>query len=283
MSERKTQTEYFHELKGFRTYLIRERREENTVESYMFTMWNFFSQYDEINERNLKLFKLDLMERRSPRTVNLRIAAVNQYLKFTNRDYMKLSGVSIQGKSFLQNVISTADYMFLKNSLLEDGDMDGYFTIWLLGATGARVSEIVRLKVEHVQSGIFEVYGKGNKMRNIYIPKALKYALLKWLWEQKRDKGYLFAGAAAGKNGGHITTRAIYERLQVVGRRYDIDKRVMHPHAFRHFFGKNFIINYPDISLLSDLMGHSNIETTRIYTRRSAEEQLGIVNKVVTW
>ncbi|GHU60666.1 hypothetical protein AGMMS49975_29730 [Clostridia bacterium] len=114
---------------------------------------------------------------------------------------MKLSGVSIQGKSFLQNVISTADYMFLKNSLLEDGDMNGYFTIWLLGATGTRVSEIVRLKVEHVQSGIFEVYGKGNKMRNIYIPKALKYALLKWLWEQKRD----------------ITTRAIYERLQVVG------------------------------------------------------------------
>ncbi|GHU60668.1 hypothetical protein AGMMS49975_29740 [Clostridia bacterium] len=64
MSERKTQTECFHELKGFRTYLVRERREENTVESYMFTMWNFFSQYDEINERNLKLFKLDLMERR---------------------------------------------------------------------------------------------------------------------------------------------------------------------------------------------------------------------------
>ena len=65
--------------------------------------------------------------------------------------------------------------------------------------------------------------------------------------------------------------------------RYCLDERVVYPHSFRHRFAKNFIESCGDISLLSDLLGHESIETTRIYLRRSSSEQKAIVNKVVDW
>ena len=71
--------------------------------------------------------------------------------------------------------------------------------------------------------------------------------------------------------------------VKVFAARYGIDPDVMYPHSFRHRFAKNFIEVCPDIALLSDLLGHDSIETTRIYLRRSSREQYRIVNQVVNW
>jgi site-specific recombinase XerD len=68
-----------------------------------------------------------------------------------------------------------------------------------------------------------------------------------------------------------------------MAKQYGIDAAVMHPHSFRHLFGKTFLEKTQDITLLADLMGHESIDTTRIYTRKSATEQREIVDRVVTW
>ena len=80
-----------------------------------------------------------------------------------------------------------------------------------------------------------------------------------------------------------ITARGIRSQLKVLAKRYKIPSEQVYPHSFRHRFAKNFIEVCPDIALLSDLLGHDSIETTRIYLRRSSREQYRIVNQVVNW
>lgn len=70
--------------------------------------------------------------------------------------------------------------------------MQWYFVVWYLGATGARVSELIRIKIEHVNLGYFDLYSKGGKLRRLYIPKKLREETQKWLSEEQRTTGYLF-------------------------------------------------------------------------------------------
>ncbi len=84
-------------------------------------------------------------------------------------------------------------------------------------------------------------------------------------------------------SGERISTDGIRKQLKRLAARYHLDEKVLYPHSFRHRFAKNFIEQCDDISLLSDLLGHESIETTRIYLRRSSSEQKAIVNKVVDW
>ena len=87
---------------------------------------------------------------------------------------LRLKSVKVQQRSYLENVISNADYAFLKNKLKKEENQEWYFVVRFLAATGARVSELIQMKAEHVQMGYFDIYTKGGKIRRIYIPKSLR-------------------------------------------------------------------------------------------------------------
>jgi integrase len=263
----------------FEAQLRKDNLSENTITSYMWTVDYYLSHYKGVNTESLLAYKGYLLERFKPKTVNLRIQAINKYLEFFGENKLQLKFVKIQQKNFLENVISSADYMFLKNSLKKDGNKQWYFVVWYLAATGARVSELVQIKVEHVKAGYFDLYTKGGKLRRLYIPKRLRIETLDWLEETKKISGYLFLN----RFGSRITTRGISQQLKNYAEKYRLDKKVVYPHSFRHRFAKNFLENYNDIALLADLMGHESIETTRIYLRRTASEQQALVDKIVTW
>ena len=232
-----------------------------------------------VTKKNLLSYKGFLIETYKPKTINIRILGVNKYLEFVKLDKLKLKVIKIQQKTFLENVISDADYKFFKNKLKKDGRTNWYFIVRYLAATGARVSELVQIKVEHVRVGYIDIYGKGGKVRRIYIPKVLVKETEKWLSDIGTDSGYLFLN----RFGDKITTRGIAHQLKVFAADYGMDLKVVYPHSFRHRFAKNFLEKYNDLALLADLMGHESIETTRIYLRKTANEQQEIVDKVVTW
>jgi site-specific recombinase XerD len=263
----------------FETHLRKGSLSENTIVSYLWTIDYYLSHYDGTTAENLLTYKGYLLEKYKPKTVNLRIQAVNKYLEFLGKDKLQLKFVKIQQKTFLENVISNADYTFLKNSLKKDDNLEWYFVVWYLAATGARVSELVQIKVEHVQAGYFDLYAKGGKLRRLYIPKTLQLETLDWLEKTKKTSGYLFLN----RFGERITTRGISQQLKNYAEKYELDTKVVYPHSFRHRFAKNFLEKYKDIALLADLMGHESIETTRIYLRRTASEQHALVDKIVTW
>lgn len=116
-------------------------------------------------------------------------------------------------------------------------------------------------------------------MRRVYVPTRLKCAILTWLEQEHRTTGPLFLN----RYGSALSVTGVRSRLKDFAARYNLDPEVMYPHSFRHRFAKNFIEHSGDISLLSDLLGHESLETTRIYLRRSSTEQARIVNQVVNW
>ncbi len=263
----------------FRHFLMQQNLSENTINSYVFSVENFFVNYNEINKKNLLAYKGMLVEKYKAKTVNLRIQGINKFLEFIKKDKDKLKFIKIQQKTYLENVISNADYEFFKNQLKKDKNIDWYFVVRFLGATGARVSELVQIKVEHVKLGYIDLYTKGGKIRRIYIAKRLQSEALKWLESKNKESGYIFCN----KRGERLTTRGVAHQLKELAIKYKMNSNVIYPHSFRHRFAKNFLDKYNDIALLADLMGHESIETTRIYLRRTSEEQQEIVNKVITW
>ena len=263
----------------FDTYLRKMDLAANTVASYVWTVNHFISNYGEVNKENLLAYKGFLMEHFKPQTVNLRLQGINKYLEYTRKDKLKMKFVKVQQKNFLENVISDADYKFLKRKLKSDGYQEWYFVVWFMGATGARISELLKIKAEHVEVGYLDLYSKGGKIRRLYIPKRLREEAKEWLQEEGLYSGYIFRN----RYGGVISARGIAQQLKHFATQYGLDPKVVYPHSFRHRFAKNFLEKYNDIAFLADLMGHESIETTRIYLRRTATEQQQLVDRIVTW
>ena len=230
----------------FQKHLAKTNLAPNTITSYVWTVNYFFEHYKEVNKKNLLAYKGFLVESFKPQTVNLRLQAINK---------------------------------FLKTKLKADGFDEWYFTIWFMAATGARVSELLQIKAEHVQVGYLDLYSKGGKIRRLYIPKNLRTEANKWIKERGLSSGYIFLN----RFGNRITTRGIAQQLKHFAEKYGINRDVVYPHSFRHRFAKNFLDRFNDLALLADLMGHESIETTRIYLRRTTSEQQKIVDKVVNW
>lgn len=263
----------------FKTYLAKTNLAENTISSYVWTITYFLEHYKEVNKKNLLAYKGYLVENFKPQTVNLRLQAINKYLEFSKHERLKMKFVKAQQKNFLENVISDADYKFFKAKLKADGYEQWYFIVWFMAATGARVSELLQIKAEHVSVGYLDLYSKGGKMRRLYIPKKLCAETERWLKDRSITSGYLFTN----RTGNRLSTRGIAIQLKHFADNYGMNRDVVYPHSFRHRFAKNFLEKFNDIALLADLMGHESIETTRIYLRRTASEQQKIVDKVVTW
>lgn len=265
--------------KNFQDYLRGKNLSSNTIQSYLSAVGRYHSLYESVSRSNLLNFKEHCVSHYKPSSVNIQIHALNQYLEFRGKSDLKLKTVKVQQQRFLENVISNEDYQYFKSRMRKDGRMKWYFMVWFMAATGARISELLQIKVEHVQAGFIDLCTKGGKIRRIYIPKTLATAALEWLNAQKVESGFIFLN----RWGKPITREGIYTRLREYAKEYGIDSKVVYPHSFRHRFAKNFLAKYNDIALLADLMGHESIETTRIYLRMTAGEQYSIVNKVVTW
>ena len=263
----------------FKEHLRKSNLSENTITSYLWTVEYYHANYDAISKENLLAYKGYLMEFYKPKTVNLRVQAINKYLEFTKQEKLKVKFVKVQQKNFLENVISDADYKFFKRKLKSDGHDTWYFVVWFMAATGARVSELLHIKVEHVKVGYLDLYSKGGKIRRLYIPKNLRTQATKWWEKENVMSGYIFLN----RFGNRITTRGIAHQLKHFAEKYGMNRDVVYPHSFRHRFAKNFLERFNDIALLADLMGHERLETTRIYLRRTASEQQKIVDRVVVW
>ena len=267
-------------MEKFKQFLLAKNLAKNTVSAYVVAIQGYKELFDEVNKKDLLLWKTYLIENFKAKSVNLKIQAMNKYLEFIGKDRLRLKSIKVQQRMFLENVISDADYVFFQKKLKKETNIEWYFIVRFLCATGARISELIKIKVEHVKVGYIDIYSKGGKVRRIYIPLALRKETIKWIENDlKIESGYIFLN----RFGERITTRGISQQLKNYAIKYGIDPKVVYPHSFRHRFAKNFLEKYNDISLLADLMGHESIETTRIYLRKTASEQQKLVDEIVTW
>ena len=149
----------------FKAYLDKTNLSENSKFAYLFALRQFTEQYGSVTKKNLTAYKVWLVDHFKPQTLNLRLRGMNCYLESVGKEKWKLSFVKVQQKPFLENVISEADYLYFKKRLKEDGELFWYFVIRFFAATGARVSELIQIKM----------YTSGSAI-SIYTPKAASYA-----------------------------------------------------------------------------------------------------------
>lgn len=266
-------------LENFETFLLSQGKSRNTIRMYRYAVRQYFTRWGSLNAENLRLHKLCLLERYKPQTVNQRIRALNCYLEYCSQPMPPLSMVRIQRRTCLDHMVSQGDYQYLKRRLLEDQEFTYYFIVWVLAATGIRVSELVCLEAPDAFRGFRDICSKGSKIRRIYFPSVLSEELIQWLKQEGRLTGPMFLN----RFGNAITPGGIRFQLKALAQRYHLDPVVMHPHAFRHLFARSFLDQSGDLSLLSDLLGHESIETTRIYLQRTYSQQQQIVDQVVCW
>lgn len=267
------------EFKDWVCFLKEEERSINTINTYTQGIKKFFSKYKELDKLNLIEWKDELKLKYKSRTVNLYITAMNEYLKFLNKDKLKLKLVRVKTSMHTENVISFDDYKKLLECLIRDNDKRRYYMVKILAETGVRVSELLKLKIEDLENGIVNMHTKANKCRPIYLKKTLMNELKEWTNNEGRTAGYIILN----RFGEPMTSRGVLQTLYDLADKYEIKKETMHPHSFRHFFAIQFLKKENNIALLADLMGHSSIATTALYTRLSQAEQMAKLNEIVDW
>ena len=265
-------------LQSFRRFLVEEGYAYNSVLAYTFAVRDFLDRFETLTPSHLSAYKNYLVDHFKPKTVNQRVWALNKFLGWSGKPQLKIKAMRMADASFLDNVIGNEDYYYFKRMLRREKDKRWFFVVWTLAATGARVSELVQFKVEHVLAGHIDIYSKGGRVRRIFIPTKLREEMLRWQ-DGTPGSSYLFLNV----NGKRITPRGIAIRIKEYAVKYGIAPAVVHPHAFRHLFAKNFLGRHNDLPLLADLLGHESITTTRIYLRRSTQEQRQLIDRIVDW
>ena len=251
---------------------------ERTIESYVWVAAYFERTYGDVSARTLREYRDWLIETFRPNTANQRMQAINCYLGFLGKNELRLRSVRVQYRTFLDEIIDDGAFVRLERHLLEGGHMRDYHAVRVMATTGVRVSELLQVEVRHLRQGYLDIRSKG-KVRRVHIPDATAREALAWAEGEGRREGPLFLN----RFGEPISRRGLACQLKARAAECGVDESVVHPHAFRRLFARRFLAAGGDIALLADLMGHSSVETTRVYLRRTAGEQRDEINRIVSW
>lgn len=250
---------------------------EHTMAIYHNGIKSFFEYSNEFTAENAKRFIKALeVKGYSPTTLGLRIVALEKFGKYVRKP-IELNRPKFKKSLDTENVPTEEEYKRLLLFLREKKNGDYYFFVKILAMTGARVSEFLQFTWENILDGEVVLKGKGNKYRRFFFPKQLQDEVGDYVRKYGK-KGLV----AVGKQGP-ITQRGLCFNMKTWGKRVCIDKKKMHPHAFRHFFAKMYLKNSKDVVQLAEFLGHSSVDMTRIYLQRTRQEQMDDINDNVNW
>ncbi len=267
------------DLEDFKAFLQEKELSQGTIRNYLYAVKMYFESYPELTKQNVLAWKSELMQTLGACTVNARLIAIKNYASYKGI-FVPVKAVKIQRVFSTSNIITDEQYACLMNGLKSDDDMQWYYNILILAKTGTRVSEAVRLKKADMTRGFATIVSKG-KVRTILFPRSLKAELNSYLRALENQEYLLQSSQSRGCRP--ISRRTVCYALTRFSEKYNIPKEVMHPHSFRHHFAIKVMEKTKDITLLADLLGHSNVSTTMIYTRLSSNQQQKALDDAVDW
>ena len=260
------------QILAFSTALFQAERSQATVEKYLRSVRDFFRYLDgRPVAKSVILDWKDSLRRRgyAPSTVNASLAALNYLLNFLGWSDCCTHYLKIQRRLFRDSKqeLTRAEYKRLVAAAEAAGDRGLALLMETICSTGIRVSEVQYITVEAAKNGKTEIALKG-KIRTILLPAKLCRKLLKYAARQKTASGAIFRT----KSGKAMSRYQIWSKMKKLCVRAGVDAGKVFPHNLRHLFATAFYRAYKDIVKLADVLGHSSIETTRIYLVTSAAE-----------
>jgi len=264
-------------VEAYREFLLRQERSRGTVEQYTRAVRDLarFLQGRGVDADALQAWKGGVMERCSVATVNAMIAAVNGFLAFLGHPELKLKSLRCQQRIFREEELTAEDYRALLTQARREGDEGAVMLLKALFGCGVRVSELKFLTVESAQKRMAVIHLKG-KVRQIPLGAALCRELLAFARREKITSGPVFRG----RGGKPLDRRRVWEKLKGLCAGAGVAPEKVHPHALRHLFARMFYQMTRDIVKLADILGHSSINTTRIYTATSPEEHRVLLDRL---
>lgn len=266
------------ELEKFRTFLHENELSERTQEIYLLHAERFLTWLDgrELTKQETMKYKESIIENgRKTATINLAIIALNRYLRYAGYEACTVRALKVQKQQCPDNILSLTEYRKMMTYARRTGQDKYYCIMRTLALTGIRVSELSGCTVEAVGYGSFEVENKG-KRRNVYLPRKLTGDLKQYCMKEHIDDGVIFRGS----EGQPISRIAVYKMLVRLAQRAGVPWEKAHPHSFRHLFAITYMQKYSNLTELADILGHSSMETTRIYTTTSAEDKRRRMNEL---
>ena len=271
-------------IEAFAQYLRDQERSAATIEKYVHdvrALADFLNGRD-ISKGLLLEWKEALIEAYAPASVNTMLAAVNRFLAFCGLGDLRLRKLKIQKSLFLSEdkELTRAEYVRLVQAAQRQENARLSLVIQTICATGIRVSELRFITAEAVQSGRAEVSNKG-KRRTVFLPDKLRRLLKSYLQKQKITAGAVFLS----KNGRPLDRSNIWRDMKKLCESAGVEPSKVFPHNLRHLFARTFYALKKDLSRLADILGHSSVNTTRIYTAESGAVHarlLGRLGLVVT-
>lgn len=264
----------------FKQWLVGEERQPGTIEKYVRDVRELkaFLTDNELTNETVSIWKAYLLseKRLAPITINSKLAAVGTYCRFAGID-CRVRFYKIQRKLFYEDNknLQKDEYLRLLEAASKVGNKRIALIIETIGATGIRVSELKYITMEAVSNGIARIHLKG-KIRTILLPGKLRTKLLKYARKRKIASGEIFIT----KSGKSISRKQIWAEMKALCEMANVEKSKVFPHNLRHLFAKLYYKATRDIAKLADLLGHSTIETTRIYLLTTEYEHSRNLNKL---
>ena len=275
MEERKNVNDITDEvLTAYEQYLREEERSRATVEKYLrdvrkFREYLYLSGEAAFQKEQVLAYKQYLNEHYKTTSVNSMLAAINSFFDYLGWGECKVKLFRIQRVQFSEKEkeLTEKDYERLVHTAERKGDTRMSMLLQTIGSTGIRISELRFITVESLETGRADIYSKG-KSRIALLPVELVKVLKKYCRRAEIRTGSIFIT----RNGKMMDRSNISKRMKQLGREAGVDTAKVFPHNFRHLFARVFYSIEKDVVRLMDLLGHSNISTSRIYTM-STEEQ----------
>ena len=258
----------------FYEYLIEEERSSGTIEKYIrdVRLLQSWLRSAPVTKENASRWKQELLQSgRAPSTVNSMLAAANTYFRFMGWDELKLKSIRLQRRFFRENEreLTKAEYQLLMETAKKRGDERLALLMETICATGIRVSEVPYITTDAIKKGRTRIAMKG-KLRTILIPAQLCRKLRKYATKHRIGRGEIFLT----KNGTRLERKQIWAQMKALCKYAGIERNKVFPHNLRHLFARCFYRISHDISSLADVLGHSSIETTRIYLISTESEHI---------
>ncbi len=257
-------------IESYRDYLISEEKSEATMDKYLrdvreFAEWLGDREFD---KTAVLTYKTELTERYAPASVNTILSSFNSFFAFNEWYELKVKTLKIQRQIFAsdEKELTKAEYEKLLKAAKSKKNERLYLLMQTICATGIRVSELRHITVEAVCRGRAEINCKG-KRRTVFIPSRLCQILKGYIREQKIKSGSVFIS----KNGNPLNRSNIWTDMKKLCKSAGVSEKKVFPHNLRHLFARTYYSLQKDIVRLADILGHTSVNTTRIYTMESGE------------
>ena len=256
----------------FKKYLREEEKSENTIEKYLRDVRAFAAYLSgiEVTKETVIAYKSRLLaENYAVRSINSILASVNSLFAFLGWTDCKVKSIKLQRQVYCpeEKELTKAEYMRLVNAAKKKGNERLNLILQTICGTGIRVSELQYITVEAVKRGETVAFLKG-KTRTVFLVKELQKKLLRYAAEQGITSGTIFIT----RTGKPISRTNIWREMKGLCEKADVNPQKVFPHNLRHLFARVFYGIEKDIAKLADVLGHSSINTTRIYIVSTGDE-----------